>query len=201
MKATYTWILAGTLSLLMSAGHGSAAEPQKGTSSGAVQSHKLSCTQLGDALIQFHAPEGWKPVVETSGGTKMSFYSPDPSSVLTILIQPDHFDKGTLLAEKARTIVAKRYATAKVGTESSWTLGRKPGCRIDFERKVLPSDKPTKTRFAMARIAEGLVEIWFTTPKDQFPGRVDVCESFLQSLHSVEPAMVADLSSTEASSN
>lgn len=198
MKATYTWILAGTLTLLMGAERGFGEESQKGTSGTTSASlvRKQEPAQLGDTLLQFHPPTGWKSVVETSGSTKMSFYSPDSSSVLTIRIQPDRFENGTLLAEKARAILKKRYASATVGMQSAWSLGHKPGCAIDFERKVLPTEKPTKTRFAIAKIPEGLVEIWFTTSSDQFIGRVDVCEHFLQSLHSVEPTLVADASLT-----
>ncbi len=194
MKATYTWILTGTLTLLLGAEGGFGAESQKWTTpaTSSSQIHKQDPTQPGYASLQFTPPTGWKPVVETSGSTKMSFYSPDSSSVLSIRIQPDRYENGVLLAEKARAILKKRYASATVGMESTWSLGGKPGRAIDFERKVLPSEKPTKTRLAIAKIPEGLVEIWFTTSSDQFNGRVDICEHFLQSVHSVEPTLVAD---------
>lgn len=200
MKATYTWILAHTMTLLLAVEQGFAAESQKGTISATPgsQIHKQDPTQLGDALLQFQPPTGWKSVVETSGSTKMSYYSPDSSSVLTIRIQPDRFEKGVLLAEKARAILKKRYASATIGMESAWSLGQKPGCAIDFERKVLPSEKPTRTRFAVAKIPEGLVEIWFTTSSDQFNGRVDICDNFLRSVRSVEPTFVADASLTQS---
>ncbi len=137
--------------------------------------------QVGNLKLRIEVPGNWKTVVETGGLTKISFYSPDLKSVLTVRIQPDRFESGMLLGEKARKLV-QRYASAKAGMESGWNLGKLSGRWVDFQRQGQLSVAPTKARLAVVKLPEGLLEVLFTAASVDFLAELPACETFLSSL-------------------
>ncbi len=139
---------------------------------------------LGNVRLHLTPPAGWRTLSE-NGNTKISFYSPDTKSVMTVRVGSDRSTLGLPLSEKTRAIITKRYSNAVVKLETAWFSSNLQGRAVDFERRDPIAGEPTTTRFAATCIGGNLVEVIFTTPSTQFFLSLPTCEQFLRRMKSI----------------
>lgn len=144
--------------------------------------------QLGDFEVRFPLPAGWRKLEQPSAA-KVSFYSPDYRTIVTVRIVPDNYAPDLMMSEKALRMM-KRYPNAKKELEAPWAGSGLQGRQIDFTRAQSGTDHtPLKFRMATAPVGKALLEVLFTSDAGQFERTVPVCERIL---HSIECLPIAD---------
>ncbi len=169
---------------LVSAGRGTAPAPT-------AAKPGIGSYQFGKLEVRIAPPRGWRELTE-NGNTRVSFFSPDGRTVITVRLTPDNFPAGTLRNEKVRLLAKQRYPAAAVLMETEWLNAEIKGRMIDFERAQKTSTSApilyTRTRLAATGVTGGLLEVSFTAPATEFGTYLPACEQLLSSLRIQRPA-------------
>ncbi|MBM3847283.1 MAG: hypothetical protein FJ405_13500, partial [Verrucomicrobia bacterium] len=146
--------------------------------------------ELNGATVSVGIPRGWTELSQTG---RISFYSPDKTSVISIRLHPTSAtgQSSQLLSERTREIAQQRYHCSGILTEQPWTGLRHQGRIVDFEKVQKDAQGRTSatilSRLATTPTLNGLLEICYSAPAASFQKQMPELEGVLENLRLETP--------------